>query len=272
MKYIFRSRLTWNRKCILCLLPSLIGVGIFYLIPFFRVVFYSLINNQFQRKFIGFHNYIEILQNEFFILALKNSILLIVFCVPVLIILAIVISLVLSFLIKYIKGIRVAFILPMLIPTASITVIWKMIFHNTTNVMPIYILFIWKNIGICIILLTAAFTTIDKSILESARLDGASGYMLHTRVTIPIIAPTCFFAILLSIVNSFRIYKESYLYYGNQYPPDYSYTLQYYMNNNFLKFDYQALAVSSVLTSILVLAIILVGFWIQRRCSFDSYR
>lgn len=79
------------------------------------------------------------------------------------------------------------------------------------------------------------------------------------------IAPTIFFTVLLSIVNSFKIFKESYLYYGNKYPPNHSYTLQYYMNNNFLKFDYQALATSSILTSLLVLVIVVLGLIIQRR-------
>jgi multiple sugar transport system permease protein len=84
---------------------------------------------------------------------------------------------------------------------------------------------------------------------------------------LPLIAPTILFTVLLSIVNSFKIFKESYLYYGENYPPEHSYTLQYYMNNNFLKLDYQALATSAVLTSLLVLVIVLAGITVQRRYS-----
>lgn len=71
---------------------------------------------------------------------------------------------------------------------------------------------------------------------------------------------------LTSIVNSFKIFKESYLFYGTNYPPDHSYTLQYYMNNNILKLDCQSLATSAVLTSVLVFVIVIVGMAIQRRC------
>lgn len=71
--------------------------------------------------------------------------------------------------------------------------------------------------------------------------------------------PTIFFTVLLSIVNSFRIFKESYLFFGTNYPPDHSYTLQYYMNNNFLKLDYQSLASAAVLTSVLVFLIVMGG-------------
>ena len=108
--------------------------------------------------------------------------------------------------------------------------------------------------------------TIGKDIYEAARLDGAGAFKLHTKITIPMIMPTVVFTVLLSIVNSFKIFKESYLFYGTNYPPDHSYTLQYYMNNNFLKLDYQSLATSAVLTSILVFLIVIVGMAIQRRC------
>ncbi|MBQ9947500.1 MAG: sugar ABC transporter permease, partial [Oscillospiraceae bacterium] len=111
----------------------------------------------------------------------------------------------------------------------------------------------------------AALTSIEKKVDEASMLDGANTFVLHTKITIPMIAPTVFFVTLLSIVNSFKIFKESYLYYGTNYPPDHSYTLQYYMNNNFLKLDYQSLATSAVLTSILVFGIVMAGMAIQRR-------
>ena len=79
------------------------------------------------------------------------------------------------------------------------------------------------------------------------------------------IMPTLMFTSLLSIVNSFKIFKESYLYFGTNYPPEHSYTLQYYMNNNFLKLDYQSLATSAVLTSVVVFLIVLAGLALQRR-------
>ena len=182
-------------------------------------------------------------------------------------VLALIISLALSYGIKWLRKTRIAFILPMIIPTASIVLIWRSVFVDDTSALPIYLLFIWKNIGICIVLLTAAFTSIENSVFEAARLDGASSFTLHTRITVPMIMPTVLFTTLLSIVNSFKIFKESYLFYGTNYPPDHSYTLQYYMNNNFLKLDYQSLASSAVLTSILVFGIVMAGMAIQRRYS-----
>ena len=256
----------WNKKCFLCLIPSFIGTLIFFIIPYFRVLYYSFIDNQFTRNFIGFDNYIEILKNEYFLLALKNSLLIIIIAVPILILLALLISSVLSLGIKKLRFTRSAFILPIVIPTASVVLFWQAFFGGINNVMPVYLLFIWKNIGICVILFTAAFSTIEDSIFEAAKLDGTGKFNLHKKITIPMIAPTILFSTLLSIVNSFKIFKESYLYYGGtNYPPDYSYTLQYYMNNNFVKLNYQSLATSAVLTSILVFVIVMGGLWLQRR-------
>lgn len=257
--------LKYSTKCKLCLLPSLAGTAIFFVIPYIRVLYYSLIDNQFRHNFVGLDNYLQTLNNKYFLLALKNSLLLIVICVPILLALGLVISLVLSFGIKAVRRTRGAFVLPMVIPTASIVIIWRSVFAENETVLPIYLLFIWKNIGICIVLLTAAFTSIDDNVFEAAKLDGAGTFTLHRKITVPMIVPTLLFTALLSIVNSFKIFKESYLYFGTNYPPEHSYTLQYYMNNNFLKLDYQTLATSAVLTSVVVFLIVLAGLALQRR-------
>ncbi len=257
--------LSWNMRCCLCLIPSFIGSIIFFFWPYIRVLCYSVIDNQFHKKFVGLYNYTETLLNPYFQLAVKNSLLLMIIGVPVLVLSALVLSMLLAFQLHKLPRIRDAFILPMLIPTASIVMIWQSIFSGVTSAVPIYLLYLWKNMGICVILLTAALTTIDWSLYEAAKLDGAKVIYLHRKITIPIITPAIFFVILLAIVNSFMIFKESYLYYGNKYPPDHSYTLQFYMNNNFLKFDYQALASSSILTSLLILLIVGIGLQIQRR-------
>lgn len=259
-------RLRWKTKCMLCLIPSLAGIAFFFVVPYVRVLYYSLIDNQFRRNFVGIANYINTLKNEYFLLALKNSMLLIAVAVPILIILSLVISLALSYGIRRIRGLRTAFILPMVIPSASAALVWSQFFSGGESILPIYLLFIWKNIGICVILMTAAFTCIDKAIYEAAAIDGARPFALHTRVTVPIILPTVVFSTLLVIVNSFKIFKEVFIYYGGtNYPPEAGYTLQYYMNNSFLKLDYQSLAASAVLTSLLVFLIVLGAMAVQRR-------
>lgn len=255
------------RKCAFLLLPSFIGVAIFYLLPFFRVIYYSLIENQFSKKFVWFENYKSVLQNTYFRMALKNSLLLIVIAVPVLVVAAFLLSVLLQRLEGKWKLFRIAFIFPMLIPTASIVVVWRMLFQESESVLPVYLLFIYKNIGLLIILFSAAFSTLDSSVFEAARLDGAGGVRIHLNITLPLIFPTVLFTVLLGVVYSFKVFRESYLYFGTNYPPDHSYTLQYYMNNHFMKLNYQYLAAGAVITSLLVYLIVLVGVKLQKKVS-----
>jgi len=255
----------WNLRCILCLLPSFLGIAVFFLVPYLRVLYYSMVNNQFQKKFVWFRNYQDVLQNDYFLLALKNSFWLILIGVPALMLLSLVLSLSLSFSMRKFYVLRDLFVFPMMVPTAAIVMVWQNLFSSSESALPIYALFVWKNLGICVILLTAALTTLDDSFYEAARLDGAGTLKLHLNISVPLIVPTFFFTLLLAIMNSFKIFKESFLFYGGKYPPEHSYTLQFFMNNNFLKFNYPSLASASILTSLLALVIVFAGLSLQRR-------
>lgn len=92
-----KKTLSWNTRCKLFLLPSLIGSIIFFFWPYIRVLYYSVIDNQFSRKIVGLSNYMKTLSNPYFQLAMKNSLLLILIGVPIIVILAIVISLLITY-------------------------------------------------------------------------------------------------------------------------------------------------------------------------------
>ena len=83
-------------------------------------------------------------------------------------------------------------------------------------------------------------------------MDGAGPLTMHAYITLPVCAKPIQFTMILGVVYCFRTFRESYLYYGANYPPDYSYTLQYYMNNQFLKLNYQSMAASSVMITLLL--------------------
>lgn len=260
-----RKKLSWNRKCFLCLLPEFLGIFVFYLMPFGRAVFYSLIDNQFRKNFVGFFNYFKTWRNDYFCLAMKNSLLLVFIAVPLLILLALAAALVISFCLPEWKWLEIVFFLPILLPSAAAAVIWQELFQDTSTVIPLYLLFIWKNTGICVLLLTARFSAVESEILEAAKMDGAGKIKIYTGIILPSALPVIIFDILLSIVNSFRIFRESYLYYGGNYPPEHSYTLQYYMNNNFLNLNYQALSASGISVTGLVMVFVILGLYLQKK-------
>ena len=73
-----RKCLGWRQKCILCIIPFLIGIIIFSFTPFLKVIYYSFIKSQFVPEFVGFKNYVSTMNNQYFRLALKNSCLLVI--------------------------------------------------------------------------------------------------------------------------------------------------------------------------------------------------
>ncbi|MGN0428532.1 MAG: carbohydrate ABC transporter permease [Acetatifactor sp.] len=165
------------------------------------------------------------------------------------------------------KVLRIAFIFPMLVPTVSVVVIWRTLFGTWKSVLPLYLLFLYKNMGLLVIIISAAFSTLNSEIYEAARVDGAYGLMLHRKITMPLMAPALLFSLLIGAVYSFKVFRESYLYYGTSYPPDHSYTLQYYMNNHFYKLNFQYLACGAVVTSLIVGAIVIFGIVLQEKAA-----
>lgn len=237
------------------MLPALLGVLLFYLLPFLKVVYYSLIKGQYQEKFVWLANYKSVLTNPYFLLACKNTLLLIGICVPFFLLGAMAISLLELHGGAAGRMVGKFSVLPLFLPSISVAAAFALLFEEIPSPLPVYSMFLWKYVGMGVIILSAAFSSVDRKIYEAARMDGADFFSIHFRITIPLCMRPIKFALVLGVVYCFRTFRESYLYYGTNYPPDYSYTLQYYMNNQFLKLNYQTMAAASVL-----ITLILAGF------------
>ncbi len=264
---------------LMCLCGS--GFVLFYLIPFIFSIYYSLINNAFDKKFVWLSNYIEVMQNHYFKLALKNTFQFTFIAVGILIPISFILSVIIVNLSKSMDFVKPAFFIPMLLPTASVIIIWKILFgdysyiyaflNNNTGRIPIYLLFLWKNCGYNIILFSAAFLSVDKYIYEAASLDGVNTFQKHLFITFPLILPTVFFIFIISLVNSFKIFKEVYLFYGTSYPEQNLYLVQHYMKNHFDKLNYQNLTTGAIIFAIIVYIIVAIGYKIQAKVASEAW-
>lgn len=175
--------------------------------------------------------------------------------------------------------------LPYVLPSASVVFFWQTFFgaeHYAAlteletlggffDVLPLYVIFLWKNIGINIILITSALTKISPEIYEAAALDGAHGLKLHRKITLPLISPSLFFVGVLSFVNSLKIFKESYLFYNSDYPPNTAYMVQNYMNNHFYKLNYQKLSTAVVIFTLAMAAVIFIWYRLENKMSEGTF-
>ena len=106
--------------------------------------------------------------------------------------------------------------------------------------------YIWKNLGYTMILWLAGLASVPQSVYEAAEMDGAKKSVQFFKITLPLIRPMIFTIVILSFLNSFKVFREAYLVAGN-YPQEDIYLLQHLFNNWFLSLSVDKMAAASVL-------------------------
>lgn len=258
------------------LLPSVIGVALFFVLPFFVVIYYSMIDNPISGQFVFLDNFYNVLTNKAFLLAMGNTFRFSLTAVP----LVIVLSLMIAFLLdKQIPGksrIRAAFLSPMMVPVASVILIWQVLFdyNGLLNEMILHfgggkvdwlksayaqvviiILYLWKNMGYNMVLFMAALANIPREVIEVAELESATKWQIFFHLKLRYLSSSILFVTILSLINSFKIFREVYLMTGD-YPYESLYMLQHYMNNMFQSLDYQKLSAAAIIMSLIMIVLI----------------
>lgn len=112
-------------------------------------------------------------------------------------------------------------------------------------------------------------SNIPGNYVDAARMDGAGKWKIFYKIVLPLLRPTTFFALLISIINSFKIFREVYLLTG-QYPDTKVYFIQHFMNNNFYNLNYPKLSSASVILSVLIVFVVLIIFLRERGGNYES--
>jgi len=252
--------------------PSLLGVTVFFVLPFLLVFYYAAVDNPVQHRLVGLKNFTALLTNSAFQQAARNTAWFSLAAVPGAVALSLLLALLLDSSIPGRSRFRTFFLSPMMVPIASIILIWQVLFHqngalnqwlgsNTDwlksdyNQLVILTLFLWKNLGYNMILFLGALGNVNPVLLETARLDGANGWVQFWRIKLHYISPAVVFVTILSLINSFKVFREVYLLAG-AYPLGNLYLLQHFMNNTFNSLDYQKLSAAAILMSAVMVVII----------------
>ena len=260
--------------------PSLIGVCVFFIVPFGVVVYYSLIDGVGSRNFVFLDNFIKLFRNSAFLLAAKNTLTFSAWAVPLAVALSMILALMLEAHIPMKSQFRAFFLSPMMVPVASVVLIWQVLFNFNGTVNEflllfgadkidwlqsahsqavVIILFLWKNLGYFMILFMAGLANIPKELLEVADVEGASEWYKFFAIKLRYLSPTVLFVTILSLINSFKVFREVYLLTGD-YPYETLYMLQHFMNNTFKSLDYQKLSAAAVVMALVMVLIIALLF------------
>lgn len=271
MKSKKKRNLRAERAFLLFMAPSFLGVVIFVLLPFldvFRRSFKTAVANQFN----GVQNYKMIFTNQAFLLAVKNTFRFTIVCIPLLVVVGLVIALPLSKL-KSAGLIKSLYLFPLAMPTATIVIVWKMFFYkqgflnlfvtqlgewtglwgeihkdylgSSAAFWVLVFSYIWKNTGYTVVLWLAGILGIPNELLEAARVDGACGRQCFFKIVLPNLKGSLYTIVILSFLNSFKIYREAYLVAGS-YPEQDMYLLQHLFNNWFVNLDFDKMAAAAV--------------------------
>jgi len=184
--------------------------------------------------FIGLKNYVDLLSDDVFITAVRNTILYSIGTVLPILAVSLGVALMLDARLRGRTVFRVVIYLPVVISWVAGSVIWRLIFIHPYGVLnnmlswfgippqlwtndpylalpSIMFLTFWKNLGFNTIIWLAGLQTIPASLYEAAMIDGANRRQVFWRITLPLLAPTTLFGLVTGVIGSFEVFVPVYL-------------------------------------------------------------
>ncbi len=222
--------------------PALAMIGIFFVIPVlaaFALSFtdfdiYSLGDLK-NIRFVGFQNYVRIVETPLFWTALKNTFYFVLVGGPLSVAVSLGTALMLnSKLAKYKSLYRTVYFLPVVSSLIAVAIIWRYLYHPAHGLlnyflsyfgispvdwlgdpnlaMPaIIIMAVWKNFGYNMLIFIAGLQNIPEDLYEAAHLDGASWRQQFIEITLPMLKPTTVFIVMITIIGYFQLFAEPYV-------------------------------------------------------------
>lgn len=224
----------YGRTAFLYLLPSILLFTIFVFYPMFRTLYLSFyLTDQTGNAalFVGFENFTYLFGSTSFRNSVKATFLFVLYTVPLSVGLALFFALLANEKLKGIGFFRTLYSSTMGISVAASSVIWLFMFHPSVGLfnrllqivslpqiewlldpkwalISVSISTIWMNIGFSFLIILGGLQNIDEHLYESAKIDGA-GYLYRLRrITIPMLSPTLFFIITISLINAFQTFGQ----------------------------------------------------------------
>ena len=221
-----------EKKGFLFILPALVGTFLFIIIPIFcsfglSFTEWDLLN---EIHFVGLSNYKSVFTEPEFLQILINTVVYTVSTTVFAVLIPLFIASIINNKIKGSELFKTIYFLPFITPAVVIAIVWAWIFDpniglvntlfhthytwlfSTKLAMPILIFVsVWKLIGYNVVLFLTGFSTIDKSVYEASKIDGATAYQTFFDITVPLLKPTIYFVTTVTAISSFQIFDLIYV-------------------------------------------------------------
>ncbi len=272
-------------------LPTIVGLLVFNVIPLLAAFGLGFTNFSFTKEttWVGLTNYrLYLVQDPLFWKAMRNTLYYTVASVGLSVVLGLLLALALYQAIKGARLFRSVYFLPVIASTAAVSLVWGLLLEPNFGLvnfllgmvgiqgpgwtqslqwaMPALILVtVWKTLGYNMVIFLAGLQDIPQEVREAARIDGANAWQETVNIVLPLLSPTTFFVVVISLITSFQVFD--YIYVMTQGNPAYeTLTLSYYIYQ--VGFQYFRMGEASALSYILfavVFLLTLVQFGLQRR-------
>jgi len=224
------------------LLPNLIGFVIFTAGPLLTSLGISLLewNLLNPPTWLGIENYVHLLQDDDFWLSLRATLYYMLGSVPLSIVSALLLALALNQKIRGINIYRTIYFIPVVSSLIAVALMWRWMYNPTSGIlnymldrlftalhlpitppdwlqsrvwaMPaIIFMSVWKGLGYNMVLFLAGLQGIPAHLYEAAEIDGATAGRKFWHITLPLLTPTTFFIVIISIIGSFQIFEQAYI-------------------------------------------------------------
>lgn len=227
------------------LIPSFVGFLVFTILPMVTLLFVSMTDWDglselalfshplgFMRDFfVGLANYRDIFFSSEFYQVLGNTLKYVVLYMPAMLVLSMGVALVLSSKIRGTGVFRVLYYIPVLTSWVAGSLIWKWVLSPEYGVINnllgvfgirgpswlqspqwamvgIVIASVWKDMGYFGLMLLSGLQGINRQYYEAAQIDGAGRLRQFFRITLPLLTPTLFFVLIISLINSFQLFPQ----------------------------------------------------------------
>ena len=217
-------------------LPALALLAAVILIPAIYVLWLSFQESTFGKAatFVGFANYAKILGDPYFWRSLGNTVAVVLVVVHVELLLGLAMALLFAGGLPFRKFLIAAVLAPYAVSEVGAVVMWRTLFDPDTGFMTrvlnaiglpplewavtpshglalVALLSIWLHLPFTFIILYAARLAIPKELYEAARIDGANGWQIFRRVTVPLLVPAILVAMLFRYIFAYRLFSEVWL-------------------------------------------------------------
>lgn len=258
------------------LLPSLIFLAMFTYWPILRSIWFSFHDVMLGSPdifFLGLENYTRLLGDGLFWRSFGNTAFYTLLTIPLSIVCALLLATALDTRLRGMAFYRSAFFYPVIIPSVAAGMVWVFLYapgygpinelmallglpklewlYDSQWAMPaIIVMSIWKYSGYFMLILLAALQLVPRDLYEAAKLDGVPPVQQLLHITIPMIAPTLYFVIIIGVLHSYQIFD--YVYVMTQGgPADATNVLTFYIYQN--AFQFQDIGYASAVANILLL-------------------